>query len=137
MQKHPRRPIHLKVLILLEGVNSAFLLLWGALLPVFPWHEILLLASGKLLVRFLVATGLSIAGFVVACGLWMQLSSAFRMGFTLAVFTLAFAIFWMILSLSSASFDLGSSFVLILNVMIIFLFLQPPVARAMVSREKR
>jgi hypothetical protein len=137
MQRRPRRPTHLGGLIVLEGINSLFLLLWGVFLSVFPLHASQQIVEGKLLARFLVASVCSIVGLVVAGGLWMRLPSAFRLGLTLAVFTLALAIFWTVLSLANASFDVGSSLVLILNVMMIFFFLQPAVARAMVSREKR
>ncbi len=137
MQRHPRRSTSLKRLILLEGVNSIFLLLWGVLLPIFPFHASQMLVGGTLLARFLVASVLAIVGFVVAGGLWMRLPSAFRMGFMLAAFTLAFAIFWTIVSFSIASFDLGGFLVLILNSTILFFFLHPPIARAMLSREKR
>jgi hypothetical protein len=137
MQKRLRRPDSLKGLIFLQGVNSIFLLLWGVLLPIFPFHVSQMLVAGTLQARFLVASVLSIFGFVVAGGLWMRLPSAFRIGFMLAAFTLALAIFWTIVSFSIASIDLGIFLVLILNSTIIFFFLHPPVARAMLSREKR
>jgi hypothetical protein len=107
------------------------------LLPVFFFHTSQVFVEGKLLARLLVASVLSIIGFVVAGGLWMRFPSAFRMGVILAVVTLALASFWIIVSLSSASLDLASFLILILNVLMIFFFLQPAVARAMDSREKR
>jgi hypothetical protein len=137
MRRRPRRPTQLKWLILLEGINSMSLLLWGVLFPILFLHVSQVFIEGKLVARFLITCVLSVIGFIVTCGLWMQRSSAFRMGVMLATLTLALALFWIIVSLFDASFDLAPLLIFILNALIISFFLQPAIAGAMSSREKR
>jgi hypothetical protein len=69
--------------------------------------------------------------------LWLRRAWTFRFGVTLAVCTLAFDLLWIALSFSFDLFELGPLLLLALNGIMLFLFLEPAVARAMGSKQDR
>lgn len=79
-------------------------------------------------------SGLAFLGLVTAGGLWFCRAWAFRLGMTLVVCVLALNLLWLVLSFSWNLFELGPFLLLVFNGIILALFLEPTVARAMVAK---
>jgi len=136
-QKRRRRPVHLVALCLLEGVTSLFVLLWFVLLPGMLFHADHLATLFRPVVIAICISILSLLGWVTSGGLWFRRAWAFRFGVTLAVCTLAFDLLWIALSFAFDVFELGPLLLLALNGGLLFLFLEPAVARAMGVPQER
>ena len=120
----------------LEGATSLFVLLWFVLLP----GRLFIVSQTVPLLRSLafvvVLSTLAVLGLVAAGGLWACRAWAFRLGLTLTICSMAFALFWLTVLFSFDLFALGSLLVLAFNSTLLFFWLQPVVARAMVSKEQ-
>lgn len=134
--KRRSRPVHLVALCLLEGGTSLFLLLWFVLLP----ERLFTISQTAFPIRslafVLVLSTLAALGLVAAGGLWVCRAWAFRLGLTLAICVMAFALLWLVVAFSFDFFALGLLLVLMLKSVLLFFFLQPAVARAMVSHTR-
>ncbi len=128
--------IYLVALSFLEGVTSLFVLLWFVLLPRLLFKADQVAALVRPIAPVIFVSILSVLGLITVGGLWDCRAWAFRLGLTLAVCSIALAISWLAISFSFAFFELGLLLVLALNSILLFFFLQPTVARAMVSKEQ-
>jgi uncharacterized membrane protein (DUF2068 family) len=135
-QKRRSRPVHLVALCFLEGVTSLCVLLWFVLLPERLFKADQTAAMVRPIARVIFVSTLAVLGLVTACGLWKCRAWAFRLGLMLTVCSMALALFWLAISFPFDFFTLGSLLVLALNSVPLFFFLQPAVARAMVSKER-
>ncbi len=136
-QKRPQRPAHLVALSVLEGATSLFVLLWFVLLPRLLFKADQVAALVRPIALMIFVSMLSALGLITAGGLWDCRAWAFRLGLTLAICSIALVISWLAISFSFDFFELGSLLVLALNSILLFFFLQPTVARAMVPKERR
>jgi hypothetical protein len=136
-QKRRKRPIQLVTLCLLEGVTSLFLLLWFVLLPEWLFLVTRTRARSSPLAFLIVVSAFAVLGLVTAGGLWACRAWAFRLGLTLTICVMALALFWLIVTFSFDLSALGLLLVLLLKSILLLFFLQPMVARALVSHQRR
>jgi hypothetical protein len=137
MHAHRHKPVHLIVLSLLMGATSLFAWLWLVVLPtrLFLADHLATLYRPPAIVIAL--SSLALLGGLATGGLWFCQPWAFRLGLTLAVWALALDLLWLALSFSWDLFELGPVLLLGLYGVILSLFLEPTVARAMVVKPRR
>jgi hypothetical protein len=136
MQNHLHRPVPLVILSLLSGATSLFVFLWFVLFPELLFRADHLAAMVRPLVIVIFISSLALLGLVTALGLWLRRVWAFRWGIVLTASTLALDLLWIVLSFSFDLFEVGLLLLLALNGIILFFFIDPAVARAMVSEQK-
>ncbi|HEX4715685.1 MAG TPA: hypothetical protein VH164_12245 [Ktedonobacteraceae bacterium] len=76
-------------------------------------------------------------GLITAGGLWFCQVWAFRVCMMLAICTLALDLLWIALSFSFGLFELGPLLLLALYGIILFFLIDPTVARAIASKQKK
>lgn len=136
MRTRRHRPVHLILLSFLMGAASLFAWLWFVLFPpcLFPADHLAALCRPPAIVIAL--SGLALLGLLSAGGIWFCQAWAFRLGLMLMVCALALDLLWLALSFSWDLFELGPWLLLVLTGVILSLFLEPAVARAMVVKQR-
>jgi hypothetical protein len=126
------QPRAVRVLVALVGVNGLFGVIWPVCVPTLPRG-----ASQPWSVRpvalVLVIWLLSLIALVIASGLWRRQQWAFRAGMIITVFTIAIDLFVILVSIAQMILDVGALFALVLNGVVLSLFLQSEVIRAVIE----
>ncbi|HEX7734802.1 MAG TPA: hypothetical protein VF458_08060 [Ktedonobacteraceae bacterium] len=129
------RPVHLLFLSVLLGAASLFAWLWLVLFPFCFFFADHLAALYRPPLLVIVLSNLALLGGLATGGLWFRQVWAFRLGLTLVICALALDLLWLVLSFSWDLFELGPALLLALNGVLLSLFLEPAVARAMVVKQ--